>query len=89
MKMGLIEINLGSPGGKTRRSRSNGRPLDLRLFTKAGAVLSGLGAVLVIVLGFLASLLAPNPGYSLLGACMICLPIAIAMGVFAGVLWKL
>jgi hypothetical protein len=86
--MGLIDLNIGT-GGKTSRRAKNARPYDLRIFTRAGAALSGIMAVLVLVLGFLAAFLSEDPGFAMLGAGMICLPIAIALAVFAVVFWKL
>ena len=54
-----------------------------------GAALCGIMAGLVILLGFLAAFLSDNPGYAMLGACMLCLPVAVALAVAAWVLWKL
>ena len=86
--MGLIEINLGgAPAGNTRRPTKSG--FDMKIITRAGAALSGIMSVLVIIMGFIAAFLAESPGYAMLGAGMICLPIALALAVFAWVLWRM
>lgn len=87
--MGLIDFNIGGGSPSSKKKGKIARPYDLRVFTRAGAALAGIMAVLVIILGFLAAFLAESPGYALLGAGMICLPIAIALVVFAWVLWKM
>ena len=84
--MGLIDLHIGSSGKTSRRAKKSN--FDLRILTHAAAALVGILAVLVLVLGFAAAFLAENPGYAMLGAGMICLPIAIALTIAAWVLWK-
>ena len=87
--MGLIDFNIGGGGPSSKKKGKKTRPYDLRIFARAGAALCGIMAGLVILLGFLAAFLADNPGYAMLGACMLCLPVAVALAVAAWVLWKL
>ena len=85
--MGLIDVHLGA--NRAKMPRGSGKPFDWHILTRAGAVLCGIMAALTIVLGFLAAFLAENPGYAMLGACMLCLPIALVLLIIAWVLWKI
>lgn len=85
--MGLIDLNIGGQAKKKGKSRAPA--FDARILTRAAAAMCGIFSVLIIVLGFLAAFLAESPGYAMLGAAMICLPIAIAGAIAAVVLWKL
>jgi fumarate reductase subunit D len=85
--MGLIDVHLGA--SRAKKPRRAGKPFDWHMLSRSGAVFCGIMAALTIILGFLAALLAEKPGYALLGACMLCLPMALVFVILAWVLWKI